>query len=107
MASRLPDVLHVVFPGAAHNLLRLRTKAVLRIERAAVRGGFGEAASVAREAVVDSPRHPQHVVARVAEGYLALAEAAKRPATRRGAAALALVALIALARRASRLRAPG
>lgn len=96
MASRLPDALHVVFSDAAHDLLRFRTKAVLEVERAAVRGGLREATRVAPKAVVDSPWHPQHVIARVAEDYLALAEAGTRPVTRRGVAALALVALALL-----------
>jgi proline iminopeptidase len=105
MSLRLPEALHVVIPEAAHDLLRFRTKAVLEIERAAVRGGLREAARVAAEAVADTPWHPQHVVARVAEGYLALVAAGMRPATRRGTVALALVALAALTWRASR-RAP-
>ncbi len=46
MASRLPQALHVVFPEAAHDLLRFRTRAVLEIERAAVRGGLQEAEQV-------------------------------------------------------------
>ena len=105
MASRLPDALHVVFQDAAHDLLRFRTKAVLEIERAAVREGLREAARVATEVVADSLWHPQHMVARAAEGYLALAKTGTRPATRRGAASLAVIALAALVWRASR-RAP-
>jgi proline iminopeptidase len=34
MSLRLPQALHVVFPEAAHDLLRFRTRAVLEIERA-------------------------------------------------------------------------
>ena len=104
MASRLPEALHVVFPDAAHDLLRFRTKAMLAVEAAAVDAGLEEAARVAAEATADSPWHPQHVVARVAEGYLALVEAGTRPATRRLAAAFVLAALAAFARRASRRR---
>jgi len=70
MAARLPNALHVVFPGAAHDLLRFRTKAVLEIEKATVRGGLSEAASVATEAATDSPWHLQHVISRLAEVYL-------------------------------------
>ena len=55
MSSRLPEALHVVFPEAAHDLLRFRAKAVLEIEKAAVRGGLGEATRVAREATADTP----------------------------------------------------
>lgn len=102
MASRLPDALHVVFPEAAHDLLRFRTKAVLEIERAAVREGLRESARVATEAVADSSWHPQHGVARAAEGYLALAGVGTRLATRRGAAALALASLAVLVWRTSR-----
>ena len=94
MASRLPNALHVVFPDAAHDLLRFRTGAVLEIERAAVRGGLPEAARVATEAVADSPLHPQHMVACVATGYLRLVRAAGGLASRRGTAAFAPAALI-------------
>jgi proline iminopeptidase len=105
MASRLPDALHVVFPDAAHDLLRFRTKAVLAVEAAAVAGGLEEARRVASRVVADSSWHPQHVAARAAEGYLALVEASTHPATRRGTAVLTLVALAAFVWRASRRRA--
>lgn len=93
MASLLPEALHVVFPEAAHDLLRFRAKAVLKIEQATVSGGLHEAARVSPEAVTDSPWHPQHVVSRIAEGYLAFVKATMNPAVRWGAAALALVVL--------------
>ena len=105
MASRLPDALHVVFPEAAHDLLRFRTGAVLEIERAAVRGGLREAARVATEAVADSPWHPQHLVARAVGVYLALVRAGGPPETRRVAALALLAGLAVLLRRAMR-RAP-
>lgn len=123
MSSRLPEALHVVFPEASHDLLRFRTKAVLQIEKAAVREGLGEAGRVAQEAIADSPWHPQPVVARVVEGYLALAStfasattgAGTRIKTRRGASGLTaakrklliLIALTVVLWRASRSRAIG
>lgn len=96
MSLRLPYALHVVFPEAAHDLLRFRTKAVLEIEQAAVHKGLDEASRVALETVADSPWHPQHVIARIAEGYLALAKASTRTAIRRGATLFILVILIVL-----------
>lgn len=102
MAFRLPNALHVIFPTAAHDLLRFRMKAVLEVEQAVVRGGLREAASVVPEAVSDSPWHPQHLIARSVEHYLALVEASTHPATRRGAVALAVAALAALLWRARR-----
>ena len=93
MAAMLPHALHVVFPGAAHDLLRFRAKAVLEVEQAVVGRGLREASLVASEAVTDSPRHPQHVVARVAGGYLAFVKATMNPAVRWGAVGLALVIL--------------
>ena len=104
MASMLPEALHIVFPGAAHDLLRFRTGAVLEVEQAAVRGGLSEAERIAADAVIDSPRHPQHVVARVAEGYLALMGVGRRPVVRRTAAVLVLVVLAAFVWRLSRPR---
>jgi pimeloyl-ACP methyl ester carboxylesterase len=102
MASLLPDALHVVFPDAAHDLLRFRTKAVLAVEAAAVRGGLEEAGRVASRVVVDGPWHPQAVISHGVSGYLALVEAGTRPATRRSAAALAVAVLAALVWRARR-----
>lgn len=107
MASRLPRSLHVVFPDAAHDLLRFRTKAVLAVEVAAVRAGLEEAKRVAARVVVDRPWHPQTLVSRAAEGYLLLVRAGGRLASRREAAMLALVALAVLLWRASRRRTPG
>lgn len=95
MASLLPEALHVVFPGAAHDLLRFRTGAVLKIEQAAVRGGLREAERIAADTVIDSPRHPQHLVSRVVEGYLALMGVGRRPVVRRTAAVLVLALLAA------------
>ena len=102
MASLLPETLHVVFPGAAHDLLRFRTGAILEIEQAAVRGGLRKAERIASEAVIDSPRHPQHMVARIAEGYLVVAGVSSRSVVRVGTVAVALVVLAAIARRFSR-----
>lgn len=100
MASQMPDALHVVFPEAAHDLLRFRTKRVLEIEQAATRGGLSEAASVATRAVTDSPLHPQHVVSRIAEIYLTMVKYGTRRPVIRGAKLLALITLAALAWRA-------
>ena len=91
-----------MFPDAAHDLLRFRTGAVLEIEQAAVWRSLREAARVVPEAVADSPWHPQHTVARVAERYLALAEISTRSAVRRGAAVLVLVFLTVLLWQVSR-----
>lgn len=102
MSLRLPDALHVTFPTAPHDLLRFRTKAVLKIEQAAVRGGLCEAARAAPEATTDSLWHPQHVISRLAEGYLALAEASTRATTRRVAVVLILAILILLWRTSRR-----
>ena len=104
MAAMLPHALHVVFPGAAHDLLRFRAKAVLEVEQAAVRGGLDEAERVASEAVVDSSLHPQHTISRVMEGYLALMGVGRRPVVRRTAAVLVLVVLAAFVWRLSRPR---
>ncbi len=104
LAAMLPEALHVVFPGAAHDLLRFRTGAVLEVEQAAVRGGLDEAERVAVEAVTDSRWHPQHLVARAAEGYLAAVGGSTRPVARWVAAALALAALAAIFWRLSRPR---
>lgn len=95
MASRLPNALQVIFPDAAHDLLRFRTKAVVAVEVAAVQKGLEEAGRVAAQVVTDSPWHPQQMVARAVAGYLALAKALTRKETRRGAAALAVVAFAA------------
>ena len=88
--------------AASHDLLRFRTGAVLEVEQAVVRGGLREASLVASEAVTDSPRHPQHVVTRVAEGYLVVAGVSNRPAVRLITLTVALVVLGAVARRFSR-----
>ncbi|WP_166397075.1 alpha/beta fold hydrolase [Rubrobacter marinus] len=89
MASLLPGAVHVVFPDAAHDLLRFRTGAVLDVEAAAVRAGLEEAGRVAASRVTDGPWHPQALLARALEGYFVLARLADRPAVRRGAVALA------------------
>jgi pimeloyl-ACP methyl ester carboxylesterase len=107
MSLRLPHALHVVFPGAAHDLLRFRTKAVLAVEAAAVGEGPEEAGRVASRVVADSPWHPQALISRAAEGYLALARAVTRPAMRRGAVALALAVVVASIRLASGRRTRG
>ena len=94
MASLLPNVRHVLFPKAAHDLLRFRTGSVLKIEQAAVRKGLSEADSVAAKVVVDSPWHPQHMIARILESYLWIAAATLRPANRRAVKMLFLAALL-------------
>lgn len=98
MSLQLSDALHVVFPEAAHDLLRFRTKAVLEIEQAAVHNGLREASRVARKVITDSPRHPQHMVARLAEAYLVFVETSMRPIVRRGVAVLVLVVFVVLLR---------
>lgn len=93
MSSLLPRSLHVVFPDAAHDLLRFRTKAVLAVEAAAVRSGLEEAGRVAARVVADSPWHPQILVSHAVKGYLSLIRAVRMLASRRGTALLALIAL--------------
>lgn len=95
MASLLPNALHVVFPTAAHDLLRFRTKAVLEVEAATVKAGLTEAGRVASRIVADSPWHPQPLISRSGSGYLALARAGTRPVMRRAAGVLALLVLAA------------
>ena len=107
MSLRLPYALHVVFPEAAHDLLRFRTKAVLEIEQAALHKGLDEASRVAPEAVADSRWHPQHVVAHLAEGYLAFAQAWMHPMMRRGVVVLILAVLTVLLWRTGSLRTVG
>lgn len=102
MASLLPDALHVVFPGAAHDLLRFRTGAVLDVEIAAVRAGLGEAGRVAASRVTDGRLHPQRLFAHALEGYLTIARAADHPAARWGASALGVLLAAILLRRALR-----
>lgn len=111
MASRLPRALHIVFPEAAHDLLRFRTKAVLEIETAAAGEGLKAAEQVASRVTADSPWHPQHLVSRAVTGYLKLAGISERPAARRGGVVLALLAFVSillwLAGRRSRSRRSG
>ena len=99
MSSLLPNALHVVFPDAAHDLLRFRTGAVLDVEAAAVRAGLEEAGRVAASRAADGPLHPQNLFARALECYLVLVRAADRPAVRRGLAAFAGVLAAVLLRR--------
>ena len=89
MASLLPDALHVIFPDAAHDLLRFRTGGVLDVEAAAARTGLQEAERLAASRITSGPLHPQNVFARAFEGYLVLVRAADRPVVRRGVVALA------------------
>ena len=97
MASRLPNALHIIFPDAAHDLLRSRTSAVLAVEAAAVRGGLEEAERVARDVTADGPWHPQRLISSAVVAYLTFVSASRRTAVRRGAAAFALAVLGALA----------
>ena len=99
MASLLPNALHLIFPDAAHDLLRFRTGAVLDVETAAVRAGLEEAGRVAASRIVDRPLHPQNLFARALEGYLVLVRAADRRAVRRGVAVLAGALVAVLLRR--------
>lgn len=99
MASRLPQALHVVFPEAAHDLLRFRTKAVLEGETAAVASGLEEAEQAASRVILDSPWHPQRLVSRAAASYLKLVGTAAQPSVRRGAGVLALLAVLVWLRR--------
>ena len=100
MASLLPNALHVVFPDAAHDLLRFRTEAVLNVEAAAVRAGFEEAGRVAASNIAHGVPRPERLLARAQEAYLTLVRAADRPAVRGGVAGILAAVLLrwALAR---------
>jgi len=59
LVDRLPDARLVRFPHAGHDLLRMRTRAVVRIISALARGGTAEAARIAEQVRHARPRAEQ------------------------------------------------